>query len=117
MWNLFRRGYELSLNRIHDNVKITEGGDVLRLKVDGDPMRMVAGLNEAQKILKTIKAETADEDKKEAAVYFAEVIFGSDQAAQLMEFYRDDPVCIINVCGTYFRDRLGKLIEKAQKRS
>lgn len=116
MLKLFRRGYDLSLNRVHDNIRINEGGDVLRLHVDGDPMRMVAGLNEAQKILKTINTETTDDDKKEAATYFAEVIFGSEQAKQLMEFYRNDPLCVINVCGTYFRDRLGKLIEKAQKK-
>ena len=117
MLKLFRRGYEVSLNRVHDIVRIREGNDSLRLYVDGDAMRMVAGLNEAQKILKTLNAESTDEDRLAAAEYFAEVIFGKDQADQLVSFYRDDPICVINLCGTYFRDRLGKLIEKAQKRA
>ena len=116
MLHLFRRGYDLSLNRVHDIIRIREGGDSLRLIVDGDPMRMVAGLNEAQKILKTINSDTKEEDKLKAAEYFAEVIFGKDQAGKLVEFYRNDAVCVINVCGTYFRDRLGNLITKAQKK-
>ena len=36
--------YSLSLNRIHDKVRINEGDEHLLLKVDGDPMRMVAGI-------------------------------------------------------------------------
>jgi hypothetical protein len=117
MMKLFRKGYEVTLNRVHDIVRIREGGDSLRLIVDGDPMRMVAGLNEAQKILKAIDTETTDEEKLKAAEYFAEVIFGKEQAKQILDFYRNDSLCVINLCGTYFRDRLGKLIEKAQKKA
>lgn len=109
--------YSLSLNRVHDTVRIREGRESLRLVVDGDPMRMVAGLNQAQKMLVLINDETSDEDKRKTAEYFATVIFGKEQAAQLMSFYRDDALCVVNVCGTYFRDRLNKLITKAQKRS
>ena len=109
--------YSLSLNRVHDTVIIREGRESLRLVVDGDPMRMVAGLNQAQKMLVLINDETSDEDKRKTAEYFATVIFGKEQAAQLLTFYRDDALCVVNVCGTYFRDRLNKLITKAQKRS
>lgn len=109
--------YSLSLNRVHDTVRIREGRESLRLVVDGDPMRMVAGLNQAQKMLVLINDETSDEDKRTTAEYFATVIFGKEQAAQLLTFYRDDALCVVNVCGTYFRDRLNKLITKAQKRS
>lgn len=109
--------YSLSLNRVHDTVRIREGRESLRLVVDGDPMRMVAGLNQAQKMLVLINDETSDEDKRKTAEYFATVIFGKEQAAQLLTFYRDDALCVVNVCGTYFRDRLNKLITKAQKRS
>ncbi|MBO6092522.1 MAG: hypothetical protein J6P40_02690 [Oscillospiraceae bacterium] len=108
-------GYKITLHRVHDVVRIHEGTDSLRLVVDGDPMRMVAGLNKAQKMLSMISEDTTEEEKRTAAEYFAEVIFGKEQAQQLMEFYRDDSLCVINVCGTYFRDRLGKLITKAQK--
>ena len=43
--------FKITLNRIHDKVRITEGDEHLELRVDGDPMRMVAGLNEAQRRL------------------------------------------------------------------
>lgn len=109
--------YKISLNRIHDRVRITEGDERLDLRVDADPMRLVAGLNEAQRRLKTITDESTAEENRDAAKYFAGVIFGAEQAAQLMEFYHDDAGCVINVCGRYFSDRLSKLIERAQKRA
>ena len=43
---LFKRhGYELTLNRVHDTIVIREGDETLTLTVNGDAMRMVAGLN------------------------------------------------------------------------
>lgn len=112
-----RRGYEVTLNRVHDTIRINENGDKLPLVVNADPMRLVAGLNRAQEKLKALTAgEPTEEEMREAAEYFASVIFGPDQAKQLMAFYAGDAACVINVCGTYFRDRLSKIIEKAQKR-
>ena len=108
--------YKISLNRIHDRVRITEGDERLELRVDADPMRVVAGLNEAQRRLKTITDESTEESKKEIAQYFAGVIFGGEQAAQIMDFYHDDAACVISVCGRYFSERLARLIERAQKR-
>ena len=108
--------YKISLNRIHDRVRITEGDERLDLRVDADPMRVVAGLNEAQRRLKTITDESSEESRNEISLYFASVIFGAEQASQLMEFYHDDAACVINVCGRYFSDRLSKLIERAQKK-
>lgn len=109
--------YKISLNRIHDRVRITEGDERLDLRVDADPMRVVAGLNEAQRRLKIITDESTVGERNNSATYFAGVIFGAEQAAQLMDFYHDDAACVINVCGRYFSDRLSKLIEKAQRRA
>lgn len=109
--------YKISLNRIHDRVRITEGDERIDLRVDADPMRMVAGLNEAQRRLKMITDESTQEERNGSALYFAGVIFGAEQAARLMEFYHDEAACVINVCGRYFSDRLSKLIEKAQRRA
>ena len=110
-------GYKITLHRVHDTVRIREGEETLRLVVDGDPMRMVAGLNHAQKMLMMIGEDTTEEEKQNTALYFAGVIFGDKQAQQLLDFYRGDGLCVVNICGSYFRDRLNKLLTKAQKKS
>jgi hypothetical protein len=109
--------FTMSLNRVHDRVRIVEGDERLELRVDSDPNRMVAGLNEAQKRLRALTDESTVEDQRAAALYFVGVMFGEEQAKALMEFYHDDPGCVINVGGRYFSARLSKLIEKAQKRA
>ena len=109
--------FRLSLNRVHDRVKISEGAESIILLVDGDANRMVAGISEAVATLKTLKDDSPEETKHGTALYFATVIFGKEQADRLMEFYRDDPVCVINLCGKYIGQRLGGLIAKAQKKA
>lgn len=116
MRNPFRKGYTLSLHRVRDTVRIKEGNESLTLTVDGEPDRIVAGLNQAQKILQTLKQDTPDADVGKAAEYFASVMFGDEQAKRLMEFYHGDGWLVINVCGKYFRDRLSGLLNKAQKK-
>lgn len=113
---LFRKGYEMTLNRVHDTVTVREGTETLKLTVNGDAMRMVAGLNKAQAKMKDITDDTPDEQVKEAAEYFAAVIFGTDQAKELMKFYAEDPGCVITVCGQYFSERLAGKITEAQKK-
>lgn len=113
---LFRHGYEMTLNRVHDTVTFKEGDEFLKLTVNGDAMRMVAGLNKAQKKMLALNDESTDEEVKETAEYFAAVIFGQEQAGQLMAFYAEDPGCVISVCGQYFRERLANKIAKVQKK-
>lgn len=113
---LFKRGYELTLNRVHDTIVVKEGEEKLTLVVNGDAMRMVAGLNKAQKQMKDLKDDSSDEDVKKCAEYFASVIFGKEQAEKLMAFYADDPGCVITVCGQYFKDRLAGKIAAIQKK-
>jgi hypothetical protein len=108
--------YKISLNRIHDKVQITEGEESLLLTVEGDAARMVAALTEAQKALKALNNDSTDGEKQQAALTFAQSIFGNAQAAKLVEFYRGDALCVIDVCGRYFSERLAKLISKAQKK-
>lgn len=108
--------WEITLNRVHDTVRVREGQERLTLRVDGDAMRMVAGLNAAQKRLQAITESTPEEEINSAALYFAGVMFGEAQAQALLEFYRGDAGCVVNVCGRYFSGRLARLIERAQKR-
>ena len=109
-------GRTITLNRVHDSITIKEGQERLKLVVNGDAMRMVAGLNKAQKRMLALKDDTPEDEVKETAKYFASVIFGDEQAGKMMEFYADDPGCVINVCGQYFRERLAERIAKAQKK-
>ena len=113
---MFCKAYNMTLNRVHDTVVVTEGGEKLTLTVNGDSMRMVGGLNKAQAKMKELSEESTDEEVKEVAKYFASVIFGVEQAEKLMHFYADDPGCVISVCGQYFRDRLAGKITKVQKK-
>ena len=114
---MFGRKYTMSLNRVHDSIRVKEGNDTLDLTVDADPMRMVAALNKAQKILKGVDDNSSEEDIRSAALLFTSAIFGDIQAHQIMEFYHDDAGCVINLCGRYFADRLSGIITKVQKRS
>ena len=116
---LFRKGYNITLNRVHDTIRINENGETLPLTVSADPMRIVAGLNKAQKKLNDLVSgdkEPTEKEMQEAAEYFASVIFGQEQAEMLMGFYNDDAACVINVCGTYVRERLAQKISKIQKK-
>jgi hypothetical protein len=113
---LFRRGYEMTLNRVHDTVTFREGDDKITLTVNGDAMRMVAGLNKAQAKMKALSDDTPDSEVIDIAEYFAAVLFGKEQAAQLMDFYANDPGCVIYVCGQYFKERLAGKISAVQKK-
>lgn len=108
--------HEISLNRVHDTVRVREGQERLTLRVDGDAMRMVAGLNAAQKRLQALTEGASEDEINSAALYFAGVMFGEAQAKALLEFYRGDAACVVNVCGRYFSTKLARLIERAQKK-
>lgn len=113
---LFRRGYEMTLNRVHDTVTIREAEERLTLTVNGDALRMVAGLNKAQQKMTSINDGSSDDEVREAAEYFAAVIFGREQAEKLMAFYADDPGSVITICGRYFKERLAGKITAIQKK-
>ena len=119
MFEKLFRPNEISLNRIHHTVTVNENGEKLKLTISADPMRLVAGLSKAQKKLnETVNGEKqpTDEEIKDAAEYFAAVLFGHEQTDKLFEFYAGDAACVINVCGQVFRDQLAQKISKAQKK-
>ena len=115
---IFRRN-EIGLNRIHHTVTVNENGEKLKLTISADPMRLVAGLSKAQKKLNDTvggEKEPTDEEIKDAAEYFAAVLFGREQTEKLFEFYAGDAACVINICGQIFKNQLAQKISKAQKK-
>lgn len=114
---MFGRGKEISLNRVHDTVVFKESDDRLTLKVNADPMRMSAGLLSVRRKMTHLTEESPEEEQREVALEMAAVIFGEEQAKQLMEFYHDDPPGVIHVCLLYFQQRLSKRIIKASKKA
>ena len=111
------RPYTLSLGRVYDRVRIKEGNETLDLFVDADPNRIVAGMDQAQRMLKNINNDSPEEEQKNAALYFAGVLFGAEQANELFEYYHGDSGCVVTVCAKYFTERLGKIITQAQKKA
>ena len=114
---LHKTTHDVSLNRIHATIRIHEGDDALTLKVNADPMRMVAGLNTVQARLKSLGVDSPQDEINGAAFAFAETLFGTEQAKALTEFYHNDAGCVINVCGKCFSEHLARLIARAQKKA
>ena len=108
--------FHVSLGRVRDRVQFKEADELLVLVVDGDAARMVRALTEAQKTLNSIKGGSTDEERLQAARQFAEAIFGKEQAEKLIQFYRNDAICVIEACGQYFGGGLAKKITVAQKK-
>ena len=106
----------ISLGHVHDRITVREGDESIVLRVDEDARKMIRGLNEAQRRMNGVKGESTEEEQREVAEFFAGVIFGTEQAAALMDLYNGDAASVIEVCGRYFSERLAGKIAKAQKR-
>ena len=108
--------YKISLNRVHDTVKVTEGNESLVLRVDSDPKHMVIEIRNCYDAMRELKADSPKAEQERIAEKFSVAIFGEDQTEKLLEFYKGNVACVMDVCGRYFTNRLNKLIIKAQKR-
>ena len=110
-------GYTITLNRVRDHITVKEGQDTLKLTVDSDSTAIVTKIRRSQEIMtKTVRGESTEEEREQAAQQFAESIFGKEQADKLAEFYNGDYSCVATICGIYFEKRLCKKITKAQKK-
>ena len=114
---MFGRRNEITLNRVHDTVVFRESDETLKLTVYSDPMRITSGLMHVQRKLQGMTDETPEADQTAMAEELAAVIFGQEQAGKLMAFYHNDAPGVMNVCLQYFKQRLSRLIVKAQKKT
>lgn len=111
-----RKKYQISLGNVYDDIEVVRGSEILPLTVDESPANLVRGLSDVHAKIQGMDKNTPVEDWKQAAQQMATVIFGTEQAQKLMDFYRADPFSVISVCTNYFADRLRKKITDAQKK-
>ena len=107
--------HEINPYSVSDKATFRNVDKTLTLTVRGDASSIVLGLKNANDKLSSLTDDTPDQEKAEAARLFASTIFGQEQGDSLCRFYAD-PLAVINACGLYFKERLGKKITKAQKR-
>lgn len=106
--------HEINPYSVSDKVTFRNVDKTLNLTVRADAGRLVAGLKKANASISELTEESNECHQRNVAREFATVIFGEDQANQLIDFY-DEPLTVISVCGMYFQKRLAKKITKAQK--
>ena len=110
---LFRN--KINPYNVTDTVDFTDGEKNLHLTVKADADVLVVDIKKAYERLSAVTDDSDEKAKAEAARAFACAMFGKEQGDALCEFYRDQLV-VISACGTYFKQRLGKKITKAQKK-
>ena len=109
--------FRITLNRVRDRFLVQEGAETLELVVDSDAIAIVSRIRRAQEnMISACRNEHTDEERNQAAMIFAESMFGKDQAEKLVAFYNGDYTCVAALCGKYFEKRLTKKIVAAQKK-
>lgn len=105
--------FKISLNRVHDKIKVQEGNEALTLRVDADPMTIAAKMRTAALKLQNAD-EMTEEERNKATIEMSDAIFGMEQSNQLFALYNGDASCVMAVLSKYV-ERLTKIITKAQK--
>lgn len=111
---LFKK--EINPYPVMDKVTFRNLDQTINLTVRSDGSTIVVNLKRANDRLNKLTDDTPEDERIEAARFFAETIFGKEQADRLVEFYNGDALAVISACGLYFRERLAKKITKAQKK-
>lgn len=112
---MFFKKNEINPYPVSDTVRFRNLDKTITLTVRSGATKLVLGIRKAQEQFAKVNDENESE-VREAAVQFAETIFGKEQAEQLMQFYENDYMAVITACSLYFSNRLGKMITKAQKK-
>jgi hypothetical protein len=107
---------EINPIQVSDKIRFRNIDRVFDAVVRSDASSLVIGLKHVNDRLSNMTDETPEAERLSAARFFADTLFGKDQGGAFCEFYNNDPLTIINACGMYFRERLGKKITKAQKK-
>ena len=113
---MFFKKNEINPFPVSDRVKFRNLDKTITLIVRSGASKLVLGIRKAQESFSRLNDDSSEDDLREAAQQFAETIFGSEQAQQLLRFYDNDYMAVITACSLYFSKRLGKMITKAQKK-
>lgn len=110
--------FKISMNRVHDHVRIVEGASHLDLMVDADPRSIMIKLKAAQDALQAVSQATDDHAPgvQQAAKAYAAAIFGPSQAEKMLDFYAGSGSAVISLCTKYLSTRLMKLVKAAQRK-
>ena len=110
---LFKR--EINPYSVSDKVTFRNVDKTLTLYVRSSAPQLVVGLKQAYERLGELSDKSDECQRVNAARFFAQTVFGEEQANQLVDFY-GDPLAVVAVVGMYFDKRLNKKITKAQKK-
>lgn len=109
-----KKPYEVNPFPVSDKVIFRNVDETLTLTVRADASQLVTGIRRIQLRLESMNEDTPEKERIDLARLFATTIFGEKQGEELCRFYGNEPLSILNACGIYFRERLGKKITKAQ---
>lgn len=112
---LFNRKNEINPFPVSDMVTFRNVDKTITLYVRSDAPSIVLGVKNSVDRLSSLSDESSENEQIDAALRYAEVIFGKEQAEALLDFYDKKALAVITACGMYFQNRLSKLITKAQK--
>lgn len=106
---------EINPYSVSDKVTFRNVDKTITLYVRSSAASLVVGLKQAQDKLKELTDESDECQRINAARFFAQSIFGEEQANRLVDFYCE-PLAVVAAVGMYFDKRLKHKITKAQKK-
>ena len=106
---------EINPYSVSDKVTFRNVDKTITLYVRSGAAAIVVNLKHAQDKLKELNDESDECQRVNAARYFAQAIFGEEQANKLVDFY-GEPLAVVAAVGMYFDKRLKYKITKAQKK-
>ena len=108
--------HEINPYPISDKVTFRNVDQTITLTVRSDAPALVVGMKRVMDKLSKLNDEAEESEQIDAARFYARTLFGDEQGDNLVKFYNDDALAIVNACGICFQKRLVKKITKAQKK-
>lgn len=118
--------YTIKRNHLVEDLEIEDNGEVLKLTVDINVDGMLKAYNDAQiKITQASQAAKSASDKDmnaaeeamgDAVLGLFEVVFGTDQTKQIIDFYENKPLEMLGDIAPFIADVVAPKFREAQER-